>query len=1014
MIGKTFSHYRIVSKLGEGAMGTVYVGEDTVLRRRVAIKMMTLVHDKQHYRMRFLREARSVSVLTHPHIAAVYDYGKTPEGIPFIVMELVEGQTLQQVIQDGTLTLSRAVEIIEKVTEALAEAHRVGIIHRDIKPSNIGISARGDVKVLDFGLAKQLNNSSPNAITPEGKAVAATQTREGVVVGTPMYLSPEQALGVEIDARSDIFAVGSLLYECVAGRPAFDGTGPIDICAKVIRDEPVPASRYNVQVPAELDRIIVKALAKKPEQRYQSAEELLQDLRAIGDSIVLENTVPRRPRVTSDLFHLAGRISIAQVIRRPHTLGITFLIALSVGITVWFVHSWRSGRPPWNSSAAEDRFTDGVNALRDGTYHKASKLFDDAIRLDGKAPLAHMGLAEALAELDDQPKAEREISLARSLAAEWGRLPPLSQLSLDATEDNIRRNLDGAVQKYEQIVKTTPDEDRVEKVRAYLDLGRVWEKRGNRTKALTNYQAAAARDPQSAAAFLHLGIVHTLLSMDQSTGTTQQALEEFAKAEKLYETVSNYEGVTEVLLQRGTLLTGQGGKGNEARSQFAKARDITRTTGSKHQEIRSLLLLSRIAATEGKTDEAKNLATEAVNLARTEGMENLTVLGLVDVGNAFLLRREYDDGEVYLKQALELAQRFSQNLNEAKAQLFLTRLYVQREFLDKALPYAVQALNFYRSTGYSRETADTLLIYGRALLLKGDYTGALNSFDQGIDIASQIPDPVLIARSHTEIGFLLASRELYPAALLHYEKSTELNRSQDDPRRTAFSLLASGDMLWRVGRQEAAATALSQATVQSERISDEYRQLFLARVFLMRARIELSQRNFPESIKNAELAQKEAGTKIQYAAIEAKYTLGLARALFGDRHKAVSLCREAVAEARKASFSEPPLVAAALLAFADAELETGSAQAALRDASEAQATFARIGRQESECRAHLTLARALYTLRRFGEARAHLTRADELLNTLRQNWGGDYFLSYTARADLRFARDQIIAALAEH
>src|SRR6185369_16576240 len=202
---------------------------------------------------------------------------------------LVEGQTLQREIQDGTLTLSRAVEIIEKVTEALAEAHRVGIIHRDIKPSNIGISTRGEVKVLDFGLAKQLNNSSPNAITPEGKAVAATQTREGVVVGTPMYLSPEQALGIEVDARSDIFAVGSLLYECVAGRPAFDGTGPIDICAKIIRDEPIPASRYNVQVPTQLDRIIVKALAKKPEQRYQSAEELLQDLRAIRDSIRLEN-----------------------------------------------------------------------------------------------------------------------------------------------------------------------------------------------------------------------------------------------------------------------------------------------------------------------------------------------------------------------------------------------------------------------------------------------------------------------------------------------------------------------------------------------------------------------------------------------------------------------------------------------------------------------------------------------------------------------------------------------------
>jgi tetratricopeptide (TPR) repeat protein len=219
-------------------------------------------------------------------------------------------------------------------------------------------------------------------------------------------------------------------------------------------------------------------------------------------------------------------------------------------------------------------------------------------------------------------------------------------------------------------------------------------------------------------------------------------------------------------------------------------------------------------------------------------------------------------------------------------------------------------------------------------------------------------------------------------------------------------------MLWRLGQHEAAATAVSQATIQSERISDEYKQLFHARVFLLKARIALSQRKFSEAITNAQLAQKEAGTKIRYAAIEAKYTLGLARALSREGSKAISLCREAVAEARKASFSEPPLVAGALMALADAELETGNAQAALRDALEAQTTFARIGRYESEYRAHLTLAQALYKLNRLREARAHLDRANELLNVLRQNWGGESFLSFTARPDLRVAHDELVIALA--
>jgi serine/threonine protein kinase len=1013
MIGQIISHYRIISKLGEGGMGVVYVGEDVVLGRRVAIKMMTVAADKQHYRMRFLREARSVSALSHPHIAAVYDYGETPEGTPFIVMELVEGQTLDQVMQGDTLTLARAVEIIEKVAEALTEAHRLNIIHRDIKPSNVAIGTRGEVKVLDFGLAKQLNNESPDTETPEANVLADTQTREGVIVGTPLYLSPEQALGIQLDARSDIFSLGSLLYECIAGRPAFLGAGAIDICAKVIRDDPPPPSHYNARVSAELDHISLKALAKRPEDRYQSAGEMLSDLRATHAGIQSGAVVPPCPPAVPDVSRPPGQTTISYIIRRPQTLAVTFLAAIAVGLTVWFAHSWQQPAPLWNSREAERRFEEGVGSLRDGTYNKARKLFEDAISLDGKAPLAHAGLAEALSELDNAREAKTEISQARSIAAERGGLPTLNQLSLDATEETIRRNLAGAVQKYEQIVRLTPDEDGPEKSRAYLDLGRAWEKKGNTAKAIENYQLAATSDPQSAAAFMRMGILHALISAEQPSDASEQAIAEFAKADALYETSSNYEGVTEVLLQRGALLAGQGGKGGQARAQFLKARDITRTTtGNKHQEIRALLALSSVKATEGKTDEAKGYATEAVNLAMSAGMENLTAQGLVDLGNAFFLRREYAVAEVYLKQALELARRYGEEFNEAKAELFLAKLYVQKEQLDEGLSYAGQALNFYQSAGYGRETADALLLDGRARLLKGNYDNALLSFDQAIELAKQIQDATMIARSHAEVGFWLASRELYSAALLHYDKSSELNRALDDPRRTSYSLLARGDMLWRLGRYEDASTALSQASVIAGRIADDYRQLFLARVYLAGARMELSRRDFPEAVKNAELAQAQAGAKIQYTAIEVKYTLCLARALSGGGRGVLSLCREAVEEARKASFSAPPLVAGALLALAEAELEMGDARGSLRDALEAQETFARDGQQESEYRSHLSAARALQRLRRPNEARAHLARADELLLILQKNWGPDGFYSYISRPDLRASRDPLVAALA--
>jgi serine/threonine protein kinase len=281
MIGETISHYRIVEKLGEGGMGVVYVAEDTVLGRRVAIKMLTSARGPadQHFRMRFLREARAVSTLSHPHIATIYDYGDTDDGQPYIVMELVKGQTLSALMASETLTIPRAIEIVKQVAEALAEAHRNGIVHRDIKPSNIAINERGDVKVLDFGLAKQIDISPVASADLERQELANTQTREGVIVCTPMYASPEQALGAEVDARSDLFSLGSVLYECIAGQPPFSGKNDVEIRARVIRDDPPDLSILNKSVPPELNRITLKTLAKRAEQRYQSAEELISELR---------------------------------------------------------------------------------------------------------------------------------------------------------------------------------------------------------------------------------------------------------------------------------------------------------------------------------------------------------------------------------------------------------------------------------------------------------------------------------------------------------------------------------------------------------------------------------------------------------------------------------------------------------------------------------------------------------------------------------------------------------------
>jgi serine/threonine protein kinase/Tfp pilus assembly protein PilF len=298
--GQTIGNYRILARLGEGGMGVVYKAEDTRLGRLVAIKFPTPGGDRQTFRARFLNEARAISALNHPHIATVHDYGETPEGEPFLVMELVGGQDLNEKLRTGTLTLGEAVQIIAAVAGALDAAHRRGIVHRDVKPSNVRISNEQQVKVLDFGLSKQIADFKLDADAETMRPPPLTSP--GIVVGTPNYLSPEQARAIPVDARSDIFALGALLYECITGRPAFAGSNVIEIGGQVLHVDPPLPSEINPNVPAELDQITLKALAKDPTERYQTAAEMQTDLELVAatlgraaDEIVVPLEYPTEP-----------------------------------------------------------------------------------------------------------------------------------------------------------------------------------------------------------------------------------------------------------------------------------------------------------------------------------------------------------------------------------------------------------------------------------------------------------------------------------------------------------------------------------------------------------------------------------------------------------------------------------------------------------------------------------------------------------------------------------------------
>jgi serine/threonine protein kinase/Tfp pilus assembly protein PilF len=1001
MIEQTISHYRILSKLGEGGMGVVYLAEDTLLGRRVALKMLnaTVTPGKQHFRIRFLREARSVSTLNHPHIATIYDYGETLDGQPYIVMELVNGKLLSDLLRDGALTLNRAVEIIKEIAEALAEAHRHGIVHRDIKPSNVAINERGQVKVLDFGLAKQLNDVTAQASDPEMQMLLNTQTREGMVIGTPMYLSPEQAMGVSIDERSDLFSLGSLLYECIAGVSAFSGTSPVEICAKVIRDDPPPPSRFNPLVSPELDRIALKALAKRTDVRYQSADEMISDLNAVHSLLQkhgVDHAATKRLQPAPGTIRSGALSTLSDIFNRPR-LSISYLaLGMLVAGLLAFI-AWQTLRPKPHQPTIEAQrlYEIGVNALREGTYYRASKTLERAVAADNKYALAHARYAEALMELDDADKAKDELLSVSRLVPDRSILPHEERLYLDAITETIARDFASAIKSYTEIANLKPTE-----AQAYLDLGHAYENNEEIDKAIESYVKATNLDPNNAAAFLKAGILY---GRKRDLANASMA---FDKANSLYKDSTNFEGGAEVFYQRGYLLS-QIGTLPEAREQSKKALEIAKLGDNKYQQIRALLQLSGIDYSAGDTAQAKQYATEAVELAKANDMENLTTQGLLDLGYAFFVRRAYDDAEQYFKEALDFAQRYKGRRNEARANWSLGSLYIQQEEPDKGLPYIEQALNFYRNGGYQKEISRCLIMSGRAKLLKGDFEAALKVFEEQLQTARQVGDQAQVARSQAEIGAEYAKQELYPQALDYFEYSYSLNQSLSNPLNAAFSLLNQADMFARLGRDPEARAALEQLPSFTERLSSDNnnKQVYTAWSYLIAARIALSERNFSEAKIKSQQALSAITAQNQNTLAIAKATLGLSQALSGSNGEGKKLCQEAVAIA--AQTGDLRLLADTRLVLAETLLESGDAKDALTTALQAQENFARSHKQESEWRAWLIAGRASQRLHNYDAMRQQLLNAHHVLENLEKDWGAEAFLSYSSRLDVNRYQGQL-------
>jgi serine/threonine-protein kinase len=309
--------YRVEARIGQGGMAEVYRGFDPVLNRTVAIKVLLPQFARDAgFVARFRREAQAAARLNQPNIVGVYDTGADGDR-QYIVMEFVEGRTLAEFLAGGRrLTPMQSVELTQKIGAALASAHAQGIVHRDIKPGNVMVTRDGTVKVMDFGIARMQTD------------ITAPQTSS--VIGTPTYLSPEQAQGQVVDARSDLYSLGCVLYELLAGRPPFTGDTPVAIAYKQVNETPVPPSAHNADIPPRLDAVVMKCLAKNPANRYQSAEELSADLERVKQGQDVEATPLMAAGIGGDATQVIARPQPTQVMQPPEEEGSSRKVWLGV------------------------------------------------------------------------------------------------------------------------------------------------------------------------------------------------------------------------------------------------------------------------------------------------------------------------------------------------------------------------------------------------------------------------------------------------------------------------------------------------------------------------------------------------------------------------------------------------------------------------------------------------------------------------------------------------------------
>jgi tetratricopeptide (TPR) repeat protein len=774
------SNYRLERLLGQGGMGAVYLARDLTLDRPVAIKFINPERAADPVaRQRLLREARAAAALDHPNICVIHEVIDEPGGRAGIVMQYVEGETLASRLPGGPLDVRLALTIASDIASALAVAHRHNVIHRDIKPHNIVLTKDHHAKLLDFGLAVQHLPSGS-----DDDSTQAALTLPGALAGTPAYMSPEQAQGLPLDGRSDLFSLGCVLYECLTGRRPFTGNSPFEVAHQVLSVQPPAPSSLRPELTAHHDELCLRLLAKHRDERFQSADELLGAIRVSSSSsswsrpLAPDGGAPG-PRLSRRVLAVAASIG---------------LLAL-VGFVAW----WNTEAPAEPSDPqAANWYRQGTGFIRDGAPQSARRALLRTIESEPDFVPAYVRLAEAETELDETEQARATFLRAGALISGRARLGREDRTRVDAVRALMLRDPDEALRAYREIAEQRPDSPEV-----WLDLGRAQQAFSLAGDAKSSFQRALKIDNQYAAAHLRLG---TLLSQE---GKRDEALEAFEEAERLYRASSNVEGQVEAHLRRATTLNAAS-RYAEARKSIELTMQLAAAQENRAQQIRAQLVLSGVMAAEGQLAGALETAERAVQDAAGEHLELVAADGLIELAMILIRQGKVREADVHLSRASDLAE-------ERRAYRIVARAKLQRAYVlaylrqpAEALEAARWPLEFVRTNRYRGMELIGLAIVSRAHEALGNYGKARAMAEALLREAKILGDDSYAAEALENLAGQANAQGDLPAAARYRAQGLEIHRRQNDATFIGYDLINLADLLIRLGRSGEAMPLLDE------------------------------------------------------------------------------------------------------------------------------------------------------------------------------------------------------------